>query len=230
MARAQGVGRYGRRAEAQGVPGRLAAHGADGLDRVLAQGEGGGGEGSAHRQLARVRAELQARRARDRHRRRACCCSPLEPRKPVKTNLATLRKFLSQHPSAEAPLAQRFGRYVARALVDEEVDTRRSRRAGLYFARWFPDRLADWIDVLRRLWEQGLSISDLSGEDEQRALLDVSHAAGVESDAILSALDSRFAAVRSRASDLHEHLDRPGRADLAPHAPDPRRRATRARR
>jgi transcription elongation factor GreA len=138
----------------------------------------------------------------------------LEPRKPVKTNLATLRKFLSQHPSAEGPLAQRFGRYVARALVDEEVDRVDRARAGLYFARWFPDRLADWIDVLRRLWEQGLSISDLSGEDEQRALLDVSHAAGVESDAILSALDSRFAAVRSRASDLREHLDPPGRADL----------------
>jgi transcription elongation factor GreA len=138
----------------------------------------------------------------------------LEPRKPIKTNLATLRKFLSQHPSAEEPLAQRFGRYVARAVLDEEVDRVDRARAGLYFARWFPERLMDWIDVLRRLWEQGLSISDLSGEDEQRALLDVSHAAGVESDAILSALDSRFAAVRSRASDLREHLDPSGRADL----------------
>src|SRR5439155_21213273 len=39
-----------------------------------------------------------------------------EVRKSVKHNLTTLRKFLVQHPRAEEPLAQRFGRYVQRAM------------------------------------------------------------------------------------------------------------------
>ena len=73
-------------------------------------------------------------------------------------------------------------------------------RAGLYFARWFPLRQPEWTAALKDLWERGLSISDLSGEDEQVALLEVSHAVGVEADAILSALDSRFAAVREAAA------------------------------
>ena len=138
----------------------------------------------------------------------------LEPRKPVKTNLATLRRFLSQHPGAEAALAQRFGRYVARAALDDEGDHGDRARAGVYFARWFPDRLEEWIAALRALWELGLSISDLSGEDEQLALLETSHAAGVQGDAILSALDSRFASVRTRAEELQQHLDAVGQADL----------------
>jgi transcription elongation factor GreA len=138
----------------------------------------------------------------------------LEPRKPVRSNLATIRKFLSQHPDAEAALAQRFGRFVAKAVLDPEADPVDRARAGLHFARWFPERRAEWTEVLRGLWEQGLSVVDLSGEEEQAALLEVSHASGVESDAILSALDSRFASVRARAMELREHLDDAGRADL----------------
>src|SRR5206468_1862040 len=87
-------------------------------------------------------------------------------------------------------------------------------RAGLYFARWFPERAEAWTAVLRGLWEGGLAISDLSGEDEQLALLEVSHAAGVESGAIVSALDSRFAAVRLRAEEYRQRLDERGRAEL----------------
>jgi transcription elongation factor GreA len=137
-----------------------------------------------------------------------------EMRKPIKTNLATLRKFLTQHPGAEPALAQRFGRYVTRALLDPSADIVDRARAGLYFARWFPDRIAEWTEVLKELWEQGLSVSDLSGEDDQLSLLDASHAAGVEADAILSGLDSRFASVRQRAEDLRDHLDDRGRAAL----------------
>jgi transcription elongation factor GreA len=138
----------------------------------------------------------------------------LEPRKSVKTNLATLRKFLSQHPQAEAALAQRFGKFVARAMADPEGEAADRARAGLYVARWLPDRAGEWREVLKSLWEHGLSISDLSGEDEQRALLEASHAAGVESDAILSALDSRFSAVRDEAERLRAQLDDRGRADM----------------
>jgi transcription elongation factor GreA len=68
--------------------------------------------------------------------------------------------------------------------------------------------------VLGTLWEQGLAVTDLSGEVEQLALLAVSHAPGVESDAILSALDSRFSAVREEAVRLRALLDDDGRADL----------------
>jgi transcription elongation factor GreA len=138
----------------------------------------------------------------------------IEPRKPVKTNLLTIRKFLAQHPQAEPALAQRFGRYAERALLDEEGALADRARAGLYFARWFPDRAAEWVTALKDLWERGLSISDLSGEEEQVALLEASHAAGVESDAILSALDSRFAAVREAAGRYRAHLDEAGRAGL----------------
>jgi transcription elongation factor GreA len=138
----------------------------------------------------------------------------LEPRKPVKSNLATLRKFLSQHPQAEQALAQRFGRFVERALLDDEGGLGDRARAGLYFARWFPERTAEWTEALKDLWERGLSISDLSGEDEQIALLEVSHAAGVDADAILSALDSRFAAVREVAARFRGLLDDSGRAAL----------------
>ena len=53
------------------------------------------------------------------------------------------------------------------------------QHAGLYFARWFPERRDEWIQHLRALWEQGLSITELSGEEEQRMLLEVAHEAGV---------------------------------------------------
>jgi transcription elongation factor GreA len=138
----------------------------------------------------------------------------LEPRKPVKTNLATLRKFLQQHPGLGPAAAQRFGRYVARVVLDEDSGRDDRARAGLWFARWFPERTEEWAAVLRTLWEQGLSVSDLAGEDEQQALLEASHAAGVESDAILSGLDSRFASVREQAERLREGLDEAGRAEL----------------
>ncbi|MBI3539693.1 MAG: hypothetical protein HY076_05420, partial [Candidatus Eisenbacteria bacterium] len=138
----------------------------------------------------------------------------IEPRKPMKTNLLTLRKFLVQHPQAESALAQRFGRYVERALFDEEGALADRARAGLYFARWSRERTPEWVVALKDLWERGLSISDLSGEEEQVALLEASHAAGVESDAILSALDSRFAAVREAAERYRAQLDEAGRSGL----------------
>ena len=138
----------------------------------------------------------------------------IEPRKSLRTNLATVRRFLTQHPGAEGELAKRFGRYVAKALFDEEGDRTDRARAGICFARWFPERRAEWIVVLRELWEQGLAITDLPAEDEQLALLEVSHASGVESDAILTALDSRFAAVREEAEKFRGQLDDVGRATL----------------
>jgi transcription elongation factor GreA len=138
----------------------------------------------------------------------------LEPRKSLKSNIATLRKFLSQHPGAEAPLARRFGKYIEKGLLDPELERGDRARAGIIFARWFPERADLWIEVLKSLWDQGLAISDLPGEDEQIAMLEVSHSAGVEADAILSGLDSRFSAVRDQAIALRERLDPAGRAEL----------------
>jgi transcription elongation factor GreA len=112
---------------------------------------------------------------------------------------------------------------VERALQDPEGELSDRARAGLYFARWYPLRQPEWTAVLKDLWERGLAISDLSGEDEQIALLEVSHAVGVESDAILSALDSRFSAVREAAIRFRDLLDDAGRAalrrTLVDHAP-----------
>jgi transcription elongation factor GreA len=138
----------------------------------------------------------------------------LEPRKPVKTNLATLRKFLSQHPQAEMALVPRFGRYVERAMLDDDGERADRARAGLLVVRWFPERLPEWHAVLKRLWDQGLEVSELSGEEEQLALLEASHRAGVEADAILSGLDSRFSAVREAAIRRREGLDPAGRDAL----------------
>ena len=138
----------------------------------------------------------------------------LEVRKPPRANLTTLRKFLSQHPAAEPALTQRFGKFIERTMLGEEGERVDRARAGLYFARWFPTRAAEWTEVLGTLWEQGLAVTDLSGEVEQLALLAVSHAPGVESDAILSALDSRFSAVREEAERLLALLDEDGRTDL----------------
>lgn len=138
----------------------------------------------------------------------------LEPRKPVKSNLQKLRKFLTQHPQAEAALAQRFGKFALRAMADEDGDLSDRARAGLYASRWFPERAEEWVAVLQRLWDQGLAITDLSNEDEQLAVLEASHAAGVEADAILSALDSRFSAVQSVAQRMRDALDERGRAQL----------------
>jgi transcription elongation factor GreA len=138
----------------------------------------------------------------------------LEPRKPVRHELAKIRKFLAQHPALERPLAQRFGRIVERAMLDPEGERSDRARAGICFARWYPARAAEWTEVLKQLWDQGLEISDLAGEDEQFTLLESSHVAGVEADAILSALDSRYSAVRERALRYREQLDAPGRAVL----------------
>ena len=138
----------------------------------------------------------------------------LEVRKPPRVNLTTLRKFLTQHPGAESALAQRFGRFVERTMLDEAGEGVDRARAGLYFARWFPERSAEWTAVLGQLWDQGLAVTDLSGEAEQLAMLALSRAPGVESDAILSALDSRFSAVRDEAGRQRALLDDEGRADL----------------
>jgi transcription elongation factor GreA len=54
----------------------------------------------------------------------------------------------------------------------------------------------------------------LPGEEEQIALLGASHAAGVEGDAILSALDSRYASVRDAAERHQQALDAAGRGEL----------------
>jgi transcription elongation factor GreA len=138
----------------------------------------------------------------------------LEVRKPARANLATLRKFLAQHPNAETALAQRFGRFVERAMLDENGERQDRVRAGLHFARWFPERAAEWHAVLGQLWEQGLAVTDLAGEAEQLALLAASHAEGAGADAILSALDSRFSRVREEAERLRAGLDDEGRAEL----------------
>lgn len=139
---------------------------------------------------------------------------PFEVRKPAKYNLGVIKKFLAQHPKLEAPLKGRFGRFVEKTMRDDEGDRADRARAGLYFARWFPDRREEWIEVLRDLWSRGLAISDLATEDEQLALLDDSRAAGVEAEAILSALDSRFSAVRDEAEKDRALLDEAGRAKL----------------
>jgi transcription elongation factor GreA len=80
--------------------------------------------------------------------------------------------------------------------------------------RWFPERHDEWTQALHSLWEQGLSVTDLPTEEEQLSVLEGSHSAGIESDAILSALDSRFSAVREEAERFQGLLDDSGRADL----------------
>jgi transcription elongation factor GreA len=137
-----------------------------------------------------------------------------EVRKPARHNLAVIRKFLAQHPNAEKPLKGRFGSFIQRTMLDPDGERPDRARAGLYFARWYPERRGEWMAVLRTLWEQEIAISDLGSEDEQLALLAESRAAGVEAEAILSALDSRFAAVRDEAEKDRAQLDDHGRTLL----------------
>jgi len=139
---------------------------------------------------------------------------PFEVRKPAKYNLGVIRKFLAQHPRLEEPLRGRFGRFIEKTMKDAEGERGDRARAGLYFARWYPDRRDEWIGVLRDLWSRDLGISDLATEDEQLALLADSRAAGVEAEAILSALDSRFSAVREEAEKDRAQLDEAGNAKL----------------
>jgi transcription elongation factor GreA len=139
---------------------------------------------------------------------------PLAPRKTVKHHLGVIRKFLTQHPGAEQALAHRFGKNIVRAVLDPEGEVVDRARAGLYFARWFPERQGEWTHVLQMLWEHGLSVTDLSGEDEQIALLQVSHRVGVEADAILSGLDSRYSTVRAEADRLRAELAAAGSMSL----------------
>ncbi|HXJ69144.1 MAG TPA: GreA/GreB family elongation factor [Verrucomicrobiae bacterium] len=138
----------------------------------------------------------------------------LEVRKPAKTNLGTIRKFLAQHPALEEALKVRFGRFVQRLTLDSEADKADRARAGLYFARWFPEQRPVWLGVVRALWGLEIGISDLSYEDEQLAFLADSRTAGVAVEAILSALDSRFAAVREEAEKDRAALDDTGKAQL----------------
>jgi transcription elongation factor GreA len=138
----------------------------------------------------------------------------LEVRKPAKTNLNTLRKFLAQHPTLEPALKGRFGRFVQKVTMDVDADRADRARGGLYFARWFPEQREVWLGVVRALWGLGIAISDLGYEDEQLAFLEDSRAAGVAAEAILSALDSRFAAVREAAERDRALLDEQGRAQL----------------
>jgi hypothetical protein len=103
-----------------------------------------------------------------------------EVRKPDKTNLNTLRKFLAQHPGLEMQLKGRFGRFVQRITMDHEADRSDRARAGLYFVRWYPEQREVWLGVVRSLWGQPeMSISDLTTEDEQLQFLEDSRTAGV---------------------------------------------------
>lgn len=139
---------------------------------------------------------------------------PFEPRKPARTNLGVIKKFLAQHPDSEKALKGRFGRFVQRLVADPDAERPDRARAGLYLMRWFPEMRAQWLGVLHGLWEQGLTISDLSTEEEQLGLLAASREAGVDAEAILSALDSRFSAVRDEAEKARAQLDDAGRARL----------------
>ncbi len=139
---------------------------------------------------------------------------PLQPRKSARANLMTLRKFLSQHPQAEKALSRRFGKFVERTMYDEDADLTDRARAGLYFAKWFAERREEWSGVLRSLWEHGMSVGDLTSEDEQLALLESAHTVGVESDAVLSGLNSRFSSVRELSVKMQKSMDSAGRADL----------------
>ena len=138
----------------------------------------------------------------------------LEVRKPAKTNLGTIRKFLAQHPPLEDALKGRFGRFVRKLTLDPDADKADRARSGLYFARWFPEQRPVWLGVVRALWGLEIGISDLSYEDEQLAFLADSRTAGVAVEAILSALDSRFAAVREEAEKDRATLDDTGKAQL----------------
>jgi transcription elongation factor GreA len=138
----------------------------------------------------------------------------LEVRKPAKTNLGTIRKFLAQHPTLEDQLKVRFGRFVQRLTLDADADKADRARAGLCFARWFPEQRPVWLGVVRALWGLEIGISDLSFEDEQLAFLADSREAGVAAEATLSALDSRFAAVREAAEKDLAALDDAGKARL----------------
>ena len=134
--------------------------------------------------------------------------------KPAKTNLGTIRKFLAQHPGAEPALKARFGRFVQRITLDLDADKSDRARAGLYFARWFPEQREVWLGVVRALWGLEIGISDLSYEDEQLTFLADSMSAGVAAEAILSALDSRFSAVREAAEKDRALLDDAGKAQM----------------
>ena len=138
----------------------------------------------------------------------------LEVRKPAKTNLGTIRKFLAQHPTLEEQLKVRFGRFVQRLTLDPDADKADRARGGLYFARWFPEQRPVWLGVVRALWGLEIGISDLSFEDEQLAFLSDSREAGVAAEATLSALDSRFAAVREAAEKDLAALDEAGKTRL----------------
>ncbi len=136
----------------------------------------------------------------------------LEVRKPPRTNLGTIRKFLAQHPAAEPALKARFGRFVQKITLDPDGDKSDRARAGLYFARWFPEQHEVWLGVVRALWGLQIGISDLSYEDEQLAFLADSRSAGVAAEATLSALDSRFSAVRETAERDFATLEDAGKA------------------
>ena len=139
----------------------------------------------------------------------------LEVRKPARTNLGTIRKFLAQHPTLEPALKARFGRFVQKVAMDPEAEMADRARAGLYFTRWMPEQREVWLGIIRHLWSyEGFGIPTLSNEDEQLAFLEDSRAAGVESEAILSALDSRYATVRDAAEKDRAGLDEAGRAAL----------------
>jgi transcription elongation factor GreA len=138
----------------------------------------------------------------------------LQPRKSARTNLMTLRKFLSQHPLAEKALARRFGKFVERTVLDPDAELTDRARAGLYFAKWFEDRSDEWSRVLRELWERGMVVGDLSSEEEQLSLLESAHTVGVESDAVLSGLNSRYSSVRELSEKMRSGMDSVGRADM----------------
>ena len=73
----------------------------------------------------------------------------IQPRKTVKQNLATLRKFLSQHPGADTALSQRFGRYIQRACSTRMATASIARAPVCSSRAGIPERIGEWTSVLR---------------------------------------------------------------------------------
>ena len=139
---------------------------------------------------------------------------PLEVRKPLKTNLNTFASSSRSTRTWRMRSRAASGSYMQRGVNDETAEFGDRARAGLYMERWYPERRAEWHKALYGLWQDGLAISDVPTEEEQLQLLAASGAAGVEAEAILSALDSRFAAVRDAAEKTRAQLDDAGRLQL----------------
>ena len=126
---------------------------------------------------------------------------PLDPKKGVKGAVSAIARMLKQNPNIADQVREHYGSLVEQwTRGTHESDDR--LRGALYLNRWYPERREHWLAIVDDGFaSRRAGVMCLASPEDQAELLDLGLATGHWREASLSAVASRFIAVRQRGLD-----------------------------